>query len=51
MRTHRLSSLLRIAPFNGLENSFVMNLPALGSPRNTEDAQALLAQKTDNRVE
>src|SRR5579859_926055 len=51
MSTHGLPGALGVAMLYGFENSFVVNLASLRIAGNAEDAQALLAQEADNRVE
>src|SRR6516162_7713252 len=49
--SHGQTCFFRIAPFYGGEDSLVMNLAPLRAPGNAEDAQALLAQDSDDRIE
>src|SRR5271166_709916 len=51
MRTHGRAGLFRIVTLDCFKNPFVMNLASLWSTGNTKDAQALLAQKSDDRIE
>ena len=51
MRPHRIARFDCVVLLDCLKNSFVMNLPALRPSRHPEDAQALLAKKSNYRIE
>ena len=51
MCPHRFSSTYRIAGQDGLKNALVVILPALRSPLYLEDAESLLPQHSDNRID
>src|SRR5579871_865399 len=51
MSAHRLVRGICVAPLNRVKNSLVINLSPLGTARNFEDAQPLLAQQADDGIE
>jgi len=51
MGAHRFAGFFRIAMLNRLKNAFVMKLSAVRAARHLENAQALLAKKTDDRIQ
>jgi len=51
MRTHGIPGFFRIVAFYCIENSFVMNLPALGTSGNFKNSQALFAEKSNDGID
>ncbi len=49
--THGFACLVGVMLLDRFQNSFVMNLPAIGSAGNPKDAQTLFAQQSDDRIQ